>query len=585
MSALPPATSRAGLARLAAGFALLALLLGLLDDFAFLRGVAFQASREDTQTPLRFAAIYAAAYALALAGLFVSLVHTRRAIRWTAWAATALAVAVQVGFASANGYGFTYHEASLVWTEVDFIPDALRFFAGTFLPPVLAALAGLWLLARLARSQLPRIASLLVCGIPVAAVWANAELLERTYSKVFQSPIPYRVPLLARYAYQHRMPYYGPREAPRLAPAHAPLVDHIVLLMDESVGGDRLGVNGGRPETTPFLAARSERIFNYGVVSAISNLSATTNLALQAGLRLDQIPDTELRSLRNPNVFAYLRAAGFSVFLIDNQIYSGRPNNLMTRFDLDRLDGHLQLRTLDGPMAEYEFDRRAIDRIEEIVRDHERSFIYLIKVGAHFPYDEKYPAQEAVFRPTLSDGGEGGNLEKTLNSYDNALRWSVDGFVRALFERFEGSRRRILMIYTADHGQGLADAVEDAGPARAGRPARWPHGTPSDPPAQQAAVPLLLFGFGEGVQELLEALYLPELRDRVSQFELFPSLLQLAGYAYPEIRAHYHHSLFDPAPARGRRIFVSGNLFGIGGGFYDHELVRSSYLLNEFELP
>ena len=96
---------------------------------------------------------------------------------------------------------------------------------------------------------------------------------------------------------------------------------------------------------------------------------------------------------------------------------------------------------------------------------------------------------------------------------------------------------------------------------------------------------MLLFGFGEGVRELLGGLFIPELRDRVSQFELFPSLLQLAGYPYPEIRAHYHHSLFDPAPARERRIFVSGNLFEIGGGFYNHELVRSSCYINEFSAP
>ena len=70
-----------------------------------------------------------------------------------------------------------------------------------------------------------------------------------------------------------------------------------------------------------------------------------------------------------------------------------------------------------------------------------------------------------------------------------------------------------------------------------------------------------------------------------SQFELFPSLLQLAGYAYPEIRARYHHSLFDPAPGRERRVFLSGNLFEVGGGFYNHELVQSACYVNEFEAP
>ena len=35
-------------------------------------------------------------------------------------------LAVFVGFRSVNGYGFTYHEASLLWGELDFLPAALR---------------------------------------------------------------------------------------------------------------------------------------------------------------------------------------------------------------------------------------------------------------------------------------------------------------------------------------------------------------------------------------------------------------------------------------------------------------------------
>jgi glucan phosphoethanolaminetransferase (alkaline phosphatase superfamily) len=582
---LPSPASPAGLARLVLFFLGILLLLNLADDFAVFRVAAFQATREDTETPLRFAAVYAGAYLAAAIGLVVLLAHGRRVIRWAAYAATAIAVALFVGFKSVNGYGFNYHEASLIWGEVDFIPDALRFFARSYLPPVVASLALLWLVSRVARSRVPRIRSILLCLIPLAAVYANARMLDLTYSKVYQSPIPYRVALLAHYAYTHLIPYYGEREAPRISPRREPLADHVVLIMDESVSGDWLGVNGGEKQTTPFLASISDRLFNYGITSSISNLSSSTNLVLQSGVGPDEFPDTALRSLKNANVFSYFQAAGFDSFLIDNQIYSGRPNNLMTQFDLEKLDGHLQLRLTGEPTTDYDLDRRAIDHIERIIADHERSFTYLLKVGAHFPYDDKYPADETVFRPTLRDGGEGGNLEKTLNSYRNALRWSVDGFIRALFERFEGSDRRILMIYTADHGQSLLDAVEDAGRPRTGKPTRWPHGTPVDPPVAQAAVPLMLLGFGNGMEEQLRELYRPELAHRVSQFEIFPSLLVLAGYDDAEIRAHYHHSLFDASPDRSRRIFVSGNLFGIGGGFYNHELVRSSCYLNEFVAP
>ncbi len=573
-----------GVARLSLFALAVFALLNLADRFAFFRVVVFQLGRGDSATPVRNAVIYAGAYLVGLAGLVVLYNHASRWIRVPAWVATALAVTVFMGFRSVNGYGFTYHEASLLWGEVDFFPAALVSFLGHYALPVLAALAVVWGLARVARARVPRIGSLALCLIPVAAFAAYDQLLDRTYGKVTEAPVPYRVPVLTAWAWRHRIPWYGEREATLLSPSGSPLADHFVLIMDESVSGDMLGINGGEAETTPFLASLGGRVLNYGIASSISNLSSTTNLALQSGLRRDQVPDRALRSLKGPNLFSYMQAAGFRAFLIDNQIYSGRPNNLMTRFDLDALDGHLLLRTLENEAADDAIDYVAIDYLERIVRENERSFSYLLKVGAHFPYDRKYPAGEAVFRPTLSEGGSGGNLEKTLNSYRNALRWNADGFLRALVERLGALDRDVILVYTADHGQSLFASVDDGGQTVAHRPARWPHGVPVDPPPRQASVPLLLAGFGEGVSGTLGALYEPGLRDRVSQFELFPALLELAGYDRAEIRRHYHFGLFEREAARGARFFVSGNLFGIGGGFYTHELVESSCHVNEFTL-
>ena len=62
----------------------------------------------------------------------------------------------------------------------------------------------------------------------------------------------------------------------------------------------------------------------------------------------------------------------------------------------------------------------------------------------------------------------------------------------------------------------------------------------------------------------------------------FRALLQLAGYDYADIREHYYHSLFDADADRSGRIFLSGNLFGIGGGFYQNWLIESAYYLNRF---
>jgi lipid A ethanolaminephosphotransferase len=498
---------------------------------------------------------------------------------------TGVAVTTDSGFRHFNGYGFTYHEASLIWAEKEFIGDALTLDVGAYAIPALLSIACVVAFERYGTVVLPVIRSWLALIIPLAAIPISQGLLERTYAKVYQVPIPYRVWLLAEHTHRHQLLFYGERDSPYFEPTAQPLADHILLIVDESVTGDMLQVNGAAEATTPYLESVAAKIVNYGNTAAASNLSSTSNIIIQSGLRVDEIPDRELRALKNPNLFSYMKAAGFRTHLIDAQIYSDKPTNLMTGFDLEKLDGHLFVRVAEVSAPEYEMDLRALDYAHEIISKSERSFTYLVKSGAHFPYDAKYPPDQIFFEPTLSSGGTGNNLEKTLNSYRNALRFTVDEFIRSIFERYEGTSTSLLVIYTSDHGQSLLEAVDDGGPPRMGMPRRWPHAAPVDPPAQQGSVPLVLFAFDADVRSALSDRYSPSLRDRVTAFEIFPSVLELAGYPAEAVRRRYGPSLFDVTTPRPPRRFVSGNLFGIGGGFYQNLLIREATFLNDFDEP
>ncbi|MBW2723897.1 MAG: sulfatase-like hydrolase/transferase [Deltaproteobacteria bacterium] len=557
----------------------------LLDGGDFFHVASYQIQRNDLPNPLVNTAIYSAAYFLCLAGLVIVYLHRSRAIRWFAFGVTAVTVSTDLGFRQFNGYGFTYHEASLIWAEKEFIGDALTRDIGGYLIPVILSIACVIGFERYGRRHLPVIRSWLLLAIPIAAAPIYQSLLDLTYAKVYQVPMPYRVALLVEHTYRHQLLFYGIRDEPYFEPTDEPVADHILLIVDESVTGDMLHINGAKHQTTPFLDSIPEKILNYGLASAASNLSSTSNIIMQSGLRIDEIPDRELRALKNPNLFSYMKAAGYTTHLIDAQIYSDKPTNLMTGFDLEALDGHLFVRVAEVSAPEYEMDLRALDHAAKIISESKRSFTYLVKSGAHFPYDAKYPPDHTFFQPTLSGDGTGNNLEKTLNSYRNALRWTVDEFIRSLFERYEGKSTSLLVIYTADHGQSLRDSVDDGGPPRSGRPKRWPHAVPIDPPAQQASVPLLLFAFTPGSRAALSERYAPSLKDRASGFEIFPSVLELAGYAPETVRRRYGPSLFDGETPRASRRFVSGNLFGIGGGFYQNTLIRVATFLNEYDLP
>ncbi|MEN8184616.1 MAG: sulfatase-like hydrolase/transferase, partial [Myxococcota bacterium] len=562
-------------------FVLLFLAENLLDGFEFFRELGYQLTRRDVTTPRFNASVYAGAYLLGLAGLAVLYGHAWRGLRLVAYVLSVATLTTFLGFGAVNGYGFTYHEASLVWSETSFVGDALTFFLGSYWLPLVLAVSGAVLFERFVVPRLTTTRSLLLLLVPLVAVPVNAVLLQRTHSKVYQLPIPYRIPMLLHYAYRFRTLHLAPRDAPYLDVSGPPLADHIVMVVDESVRGDLLGLNGAPYDTTPRLAALSGAVFNYGVASALSNLSSTSNIMLQSGLRPDQVPDRELRSLKNPSLFAYMRHAGFAPYFIDGQIYSDKPTNFMTRYDLDELAGRFQVRREHPGLPEHQMDLAALERIAEIVESQPRSFVYLLKTGAHFPYEDKYPDEERVHRPTLPLGAVTPGRVETLNSYLNALRWAVDAFLMRTVERLEATGRNVLVVYTSDHGQSLLEPGPDGQPFRG-----FPHATPLDPPVEQALVPLMLIAVGERVREALALRYLPELTDRVSSFEIFPTLLVAAGFDPGEVRARYHTSLFDPEARSEARFFVSGNLFEQGRP-YQNQLVRrvSRAYRNPFEPP
>jgi len=544
----------------------------VVDRLDLIRTAWFQLERQDTARPLWNAGVYLAAYLAAVLGVTVALCH-RLAVRVVAIALIIGAACVHAALAAVNGVGFTHHEASLLLTESDFLGDALTFFLPRYALSASVTLLGGGLAVWLALRVGPRLRSWLWLVLPLASVLVAQQVVDQTFGKVYQFPAPLRIALLTAWAWEHRLPIYAEREAPYFAPTEAPLADHIILIVDESIGGHWLGVNGAPVDTTPWLSSRPEGVFNYGISSAGSNLSSSSNLVLQTGLRPDALPDRELRSLRGPNAFAYLSSAGFHTALIDAQTYSDSPPNLMTGFDLHRIDTVVRLREVEVGLPEHAVDFSALPRIVGLVEGHGRSFTYLIKTGAHLPYDDKSPPEERPFSDGASEGPRA-----IRQSYWNAIRWTTDRFLHDLSRRLEATGQEVLVIYTSDHGQWLAD--EQTAEREVS-----PHATVLDPPDEQASVPLLLLGFGPRTRAALEDRFATRLVDATSSYEIFPTVLQTAGYAPGDTAGRYPPSLFERSAGTTPRRFVSGNIFGANPGAYVlNRAVGDDCFLNDFDV-
>jgi hypothetical protein len=98
-------------------------------------------------------------------------------------------------------------------------------------------------------------------------------------------------------------------------------------------------------------------------------------------------------------------------------------------------------------------------------------------------------------------------------------------------------------------------------------------------------VPLLLLAFGPRTRAALADRFDARLVDGASAYEIFPTVLQAAGYAPADTAGHYPPSLFERDAVRGPRTFVSGNIFGANPGAYVlNRGVGDDCFVNDFDV-
>ncbi|WP_434705734.1 sulfatase-like hydrolase/transferase [Pseudomonas sp. Z1-12] len=355
---------------------------------------------------------------------------------------------------------------------------------------------------------------------------------------VMYTPLAY----LNLLAYESLHSTIGPREPVTLTRRSSVIDQDIVLIIDESVGGNYLDIN------TPFgvrsgLKTPPEGVdmFNFGYAASIANCSADTNVTLRyGGTRTDYI---RINSTR-PSIWQYAKKAGLRTVYIDAQRTGGNLQNLMTELEKQDIDEFVQFdqtRVRDRDMA-------AAAKLIELLDDHQAELVVINKVGAHFPVHDKYPDDFINYRPALPrgqfqevadtgsrDGFDGQKDDWLLyrNAYQNTLLWNVGEFFKRVFQQADLSRA--VLIYTSDHGQDLHER---------GNPGLNTH-CGGDPMPEEGLVPLVVIQ-GRQFNSLDWRGAWARNKDRSSHYNIFPTLLQLMGYDPVGVESVYGRSLSQP---------------------------------------
>ncbi len=258
--------------------------------------------------------------------------------------------------------------------------------------------------------------------------------------------------------------YHGPRDdLPPFSVSQRPL-DNIIYVIDESVRGSNLSLNGYPRATTPFLQSLETRglLKNLGICVAAASFSHVSNAYLITGH--NEFPDNAFRTDKNPTILDYAKKMGYETIYIDiNQIYL---------YSLIKAAGDRPVRSLDRWMNDKSFKERHIDLettkdlgvarvLSNLLNEGSGLFILVNKKGLHFNYRDRYPDDLAstIWKPVMAasqsiDPSEAGR-EKLVNTYDNGIRFQVDEFFRMFVS--ETTNQNYVMLYTSDHGQTLAE--------------------------------------------------------------------------------------------------------------------------------
>ena len=313
--------------------------------------------------------------------------------------------------------------------------------------------------------------------------------------------------------------------------------NHVVLIVDESIRGDFLGLNGPAG-TTPYLKSQGDRLTNFGLAASGNNCSHFSNAIMRLGGTRKNLAESIRTS---PTIWKYAKKAGYRTVYLDGQHVGGYLQNFISDSEKAAIDDFLQL----GGEPLDEADLRIARHLGKILASPEPHFIMINKSGAHIPYENFYPEDRAFFSPHMGPGEKiGKSRERLINSYKNATRWSVDNFFETLLPAV--GLDDAVILYTSDHGQNLMDRGIVT------------HCRYANPHPAEGVVPMVVFTDRKDLRAGFEKSAGIN-KNKTSHFNLFPTLLYLFGYDRAKVLARYGPGLMDPIT--DEPAFSSGTVF------------------------
>ena len=175
-------------------------------------------------------------------------------------------------------------------------------------------------------------------------------------------------------------------------------------------------------------------LINFGKAYSAANCSAPSNYILRrAWWRRNASNHADIKTV--PSLFRIAREKGFHTVYIDNQnvLKDGAVRNYIDAEEASFIDSIYEM---SGPA--YKRDANALEKVTQILEQKGRHFIFINKIGAHFPYEHTL-----VPSAVTSD---------RIENYQRSVKQNAVDFLLGL-SKLKGEDS--VFFYTSDHGQNL----------------------------------------------------------------------------------------------------------------------------------
>ena len=202
-------------------------------------------------------------------------------------------------------------------------------------------------------------------------------------------------------------------------------VKNIIFIVDESISYDEISYKIRKINT-------NNNLFNFGKTISAANCSATSNYILRKGVQ--EKVSGKFMLLETKSIFEIAKQNKYHTYYIDAQgvLKDKNVRNYFTNQEIEYIDETMDISSM--PLIDR--DRVIPDIVQNIIHGNDKKFIFINKVGAHFPYQSHLPSYDIQ--------------KNNMDNYRKVLDRNVVYVVKEFIDNVDD---KTVIFYTSDHGQ------------------------------------------------------------------------------------------------------------------------------------